>query len=132
MILPGLVLPVVVAVVSVHFRLRSPVWVVGLCLAQSAQLAGDLATYQSSWYHEVQIKEIRAMVDWVEDHVPEGEPIASDFLNSTAILAGTGIQIIPPATELVPPVSAVYRPLRAAGERGSKAHAHFDRTRGTH
>lgn len=98
-ILPGLLLPVAVAWCGVKGsdrwaspRTRSVITaaVLGLIVVQAADCADRIRAFESSWYRPAQRQEeLRALVRAIPGLVPEGEAIASDFMNSTAILAHT-------------------------------------------
>jgi hypothetical protein len=49
---------------------------------------------QNNWYNPGHVRELRELVRAVREHVPEGEPIAADEVNSTALLAHTGHPIL--------------------------------------
>lgn len=93
--LPGLLLPVVGALAMARFgspRPRSAL--VGLAivavLLQGAESVRYLKARPLSWYLPAQRQaEIRALVEAIPPLVPEGDAIAADFMNSTAILAHT-------------------------------------------
>jgi len=60
----------------------------GIVIAQALLLAGHLRAFASPWYRPaVRQAEIAELVRRVPEVVPEGEAVAADFMNSTAILA---------------------------------------------
>jgi hypothetical protein len=91
-ILPSLTLPVVAAVLLSRTRAGIP---------RTAMIAGGLAAQVvlfSVWLKDLRIPwyeppsrnaELAHALDWIERHVPPGEPLAADFVNSTAVLAHT-------------------------------------------
>jgi len=96
-VLPGMVTPVVAALVLRRARPRSLGW--GLMsagvLGQAAYVAILSAGYVNPWYWPPQrIAELARTIDAVEAHVPAGEAVAADFVNSTAILAHTRRPIV--------------------------------------
>ena len=103
-ILPGLLLPVAFAVAAERAWSRSSsmgrkqLLAAGLALVsitQSWSAFGRASSFRSSWYDPPQRRDdLRALVQALPRLVPEGEPIASDFVNSTAILAHTGHAIV--------------------------------------
>ncbi|MBK7875580.1 MAG: hypothetical protein IPJ77_07490 [Planctomycetes bacterium] len=98
-ILPGLLLPVALASSAAGIAERCSsagrrqllaVGVGALLLVQVADVADRVRGFQSSWYEPAERQqEIRALVRALPALVPEGEAVASDFMNSTAILAHT-------------------------------------------
>ncbi|MBI5362088.1 MAG: hypothetical protein HZA53_02845 [Planctomycetes bacterium] len=98
-ILPGLLLPVAVAGccsewsarwASQRARTGIAAALVGLVFVQAADCADRVRGFESSWYRPPQRQqELRALVRALPSLVPDGEAIASDFMNSTAILAHT-------------------------------------------
>jgi len=102
-LLPGLLLPVV-GVLGLASILRSgPRSILGglavlAVLLQGVECVRSLKDRPLSWYLPAQRQaEIRALIEAIPSLVPEGEAIAADFMNSTAILAHTdhGIVIQP-------------------------------------
>lgn len=66
-----------------------------LLLWQGVSFFDWKGNHQLSWYRpERHTLEIAQMVQAIEDHVPEGEAVACDFINSTAVLAWTGRPIV--------------------------------------
>ena len=101
-VLPGLLLPVAAAL-----SVRSLVsWIAGNRRGiETATLVGVLALHAyffqvwtsahfMPWYYPGHRYEIAALIEAIEQHVPEGEAIAADFVTSTAILAETGRPIV--------------------------------------
>lgn len=96
-IVAGLAAPV--AAVVVLARLRRGSLRDGLIVAAGAlQLyvfAGWVKHHEIAWYlPPSRNADLAAMVDWVERNIPAEEPIAADFVTSTAILAHTRHPII--------------------------------------
>ena len=105
-ILSGVVAPVLVAVMlqrlldgrslldetsSARPASRSSwaIWSGGIVLAHAAFMGSVLERYPMPWYIPVQQQEMPPLFQWIRNHVPDGEPIAADYLNSTAILCHT-------------------------------------------
>jgi hypothetical protein len=95
MVLPG-IFGCVAAAVLLHRTVhrQQGAWMIGLLAVQGAVFQTQVSGYQTPWYHEQQITEIGALLDWVDDNVPDDEAIVSDFINSTAILAHCGNPIV--------------------------------------
>jgi hypothetical protein len=96
-LLPGILLPVIGACWLA--RMTRPVRAVALALAllaiQALCFDAFIREHRISWYRPPQRQqEIAALVASVREIVPEGEAIASDFMNSTAILAHTRHPIV--------------------------------------
>ena len=92
-ILPGLLLPVASVVALARWRRRR----LALGLASAALVLQALSflnfarAFESSWYLPPgRQTEIATLLGWLRTHVDPSEPIVADFVNSTAILAGTG------------------------------------------
>ena len=96
-ILAGLCVPAVAAILFARVarvRLARGVFVaaVALQLLWFWSWAGRTAI---SWYQPPgRQAEIAALVEWIADNVDSTEPIAADFMNSTAILAQTGNPVV--------------------------------------
>jgi len=94
-LLPGLLLPAVAAWSMARFSRSRPRAILGglaflAVLLQGAETVRFLKARPLSWYLPAQRQaEIRALVDAIPALVPEGEAVAGDFMNSTAILAHT-------------------------------------------
>jgi Q-cell neuroblast polarisation len=96
-LLPGILLPVIAAC-SLQI-IRRPATSIGLALGllaiQACFFASFLDQHQISWYRPPQRqREIAGLVARIPRLVPAGAPIASDFMNSTAILAHTRHPIV--------------------------------------
>jgi len=98
-ILPGLLAPVLAAVLLA--RIPSRALAGGLAvvaLAGQAHLQIDLVLDQDvawyAWPGPERIAERVQLLDWIDANVPADQAIASDFLNSAAILAHTGHPIV--------------------------------------
>lgn len=89
LILPAVLLPAAAAAWAArHPRGRSIATV--LLLTQAALFAQHLRTQELSWYKPPgRQAELAAMIAAVSQHVPPGEAVATDFMNSTAILTHT-------------------------------------------
>ncbi len=95
MIVPGLILPAVAATLCAE-RSRTILGIfLAILLGQALLFARFLHRHEIYWYQPAgQRQEIAELVRWIPEHLPEGEPIAADFVNSTAILAHTGRPIV--------------------------------------
>lgn len=99
-LLAGLLLPVVGALAMARFFRSGPRTILGglavvAVLLQGGECVRFLKERPLSWYLPTQRQaEIRALVEAIPSLVPEGEPIASDFMNSTAILVHTDHPIV--------------------------------------
>lgn len=95
-ILPGLLTPVVAVVVLKRLKpsLGITAMMLGI-LAQSAERLYVLPRYVIPWYEPpARNAELANVVNWIPEHIPPGEAIASDFVNSTSILANTRHPVI--------------------------------------
>ncbi len=94
LVLPGMLLPALLAWWAAASRPRAVAAAIGVAL-QVAVFAAQVADHALSWYwpHERQI-EIARVVQAVRRLVPDGEPVAADFMTSTAILAHTRHPIV--------------------------------------
>jgi hypothetical protein len=99
-LLPALLLPVVGALALARASRSGPRAILGGLAVVALALQGFLCVRSLeerpiAWYLPAQRqKEIRALVEAIPGLVPEGEAIAADFMNSTAILAHTGHPIV--------------------------------------
>jgi hypothetical protein len=95
-ILPGLLTPVVAVVVLRKLKPRIGITVMALGIAaQAVDRAYVLPQYVIPWYQPPgRNTELAHVVEWIPEHIPNGEAIASDFVNSTAILANTRHPVI--------------------------------------
>jgi hypothetical protein len=100
-ILAAVLLPVACALVAARAYPRRP-WLVG-ALAAALLWLPPLPSFRAyvahmpqtnAWYNPEHARELRALVAAIRAHVPAGVPIASDEVNSTAILAHTGHPIL--------------------------------------
>lgn len=97
-VLPALLLPALAAILlarrgpSGAAPARWPAALLGgAVLLQGWAFAGYAGETRIAWYADrAQTRELEKLVAWVDVHVPPGEPIVADFVNSTAILAHTG------------------------------------------
>ena len=72
-----------------------PALVVVVGFGQALAFQDWCTSHRLSWYRpESRNLEIARMIEAVRDLVPEGEAVAGDFMNSTAILAQTGHPIV--------------------------------------
>ena len=96
-VLPALILPLLgaIALAGIASAPRRRALATLLLLGQGALFTWMMSGYENSWYrpHGRQ-EEIARMVEAVERLVPEGEAVAGDFMNSTAILAHTSRPIL--------------------------------------
>lgn len=66
-----------------------------LTLAQAGRFASFVREHRIDWYLPAQARaELTRLVEYVRAHVPPEEPIAGDFVNSTALLAHTRNPIV--------------------------------------
>ncbi len=94
-VLPGMLVPVAavlalpwIAVGGVSRTRAATAVLAGIALVQGAWLGQRLAHFQSAWYQPPERQtELRALLDALPSLVPADEAIATDFMNSTAILA---------------------------------------------
>lgn len=96
-VLPGLFAPAVAAVGLAAWRRRGlALGLFGVLLLVQANLfAGFVRGHESVWYlPPVAQAELRALLEWVDANLPADEPIAGDFLSSTALLAHTRRPIV--------------------------------------
>ena len=96
-LLPGFLLPAVAGWALARrpsVRPFLPLLALAAVLAQGIAGVRYLSGRPLSWYSPLQVAEIRALVEAIPARVPEGEAIAADFVNSTAILAHTGHGIV--------------------------------------
>lgn len=100
-ILAAAVLPVASAVAAARLlvrrpRLAAPLTAALLCLPALAPFRAfrERMPLTNAWYNPDHVRELRQLVGAVREHVPEGEPVAADEVNSTAILAHTGRPIL--------------------------------------
>jgi hypothetical protein len=95
-VLTGLLAPPVAAWTLARLRSRSlaVACASGALLVQASLFAGFVREHRIGWYQPVQEAELAALVRAIPALVPEDEAIASDFVNSTAILAHTRRPIV--------------------------------------
>src|SRR5688572_25451590 len=82
---------------SVHRPRLVPALAAVLLLVPPALTFGELrrlVSKQNSWYNREHVQELRAALAAIRAHVPAGEPVASDEVNSTALLAHTAHPIL--------------------------------------
>ncbi len=92
-ILPTLVAPVILALGLQRIKLvpLRAVLIIGGLAWQLQGFGTWLTSYQIPWYLPAdRNKELAEVLRWIEGNVPGDEPIASDFITSTAILAHAG------------------------------------------
>lgn len=92
-VLAGLLAPTLLGIAGAAWAERATrrSFAVGLAalglLLQAAVFARFVARHEIYWYAPAaRGQEIAALVRWVDEHVPDEEAVASDFVNSTAIL----------------------------------------------
>jgi len=89
LILPAALLPAAVAAWTARHR-SGRILAGALLLIQAALFANHLKTLELSWYKPPgRQAEISGMLAAISTHVPDGEAVATDFMNSTAILTHT-------------------------------------------
>ena len=96
-VLPGLLAPVAAASGCASSPRRAPALALfgALVLAQAVSFAGFVRGHAIAWYQPLPARaELAALIDWVGANVPPDEPIAGDFVNSTALLAHTRRPIV--------------------------------------
>lgn len=95
LVLPALVTPAIAVALLARAPLqpRAP-WIAGLAAAQALLFAGVMSGRQSLWYFPVQQDELANVVHFVRHQLPSEGAIASDFVNSPALLAGTRHPIV--------------------------------------
>lgn len=95
-VLEGLLAPVVVAVLLSSLRLPSALpWMLGLSLAQLGLFSAVLPSLARwTWYQPIERRNLTQFLDWARDHTDGRSAIATDFINSPAILAHTGHAVI--------------------------------------
>lgn len=96
-VLVGLLAPVCAALAFARWprRGRALALFAGLTLAQAAVFASFVRELRIDWYLPARARaELAALVEYVRAHVPPAEPIAGDFVNSTALLAHTRNPIV--------------------------------------
>jgi len=97
LVLPGLVLPVVCAVLLARLRAstgEARAWAAGLAAAQVLCAVAILPGRQAQWYFPVQQDEIEAVLGFMESHVPADAPVAAEFVTGPAVLALRGNPIL--------------------------------------
>lgn len=93
-VLPGLILPWFVGLAAARKTKPGTAGLI-LLVIQGVLFARWTARFELGWYRPaLRQQEIAAMVQAVRIAVPDGEPIAADFMNSTAILAHTKHPIV--------------------------------------
>ncbi len=98
-ILLGLCVPLLLIVVhralDERRRATALACIAVLALVQAASFARDLAQWELDWYMPVwRQDELAETVHWIAANVAPGEAVAADFVNSPAILAGSGASIV--------------------------------------
>jgi hypothetical protein len=96
-VLVGLLAPTCAALAFARWERRGLALVLfgGLTLVQAALFAGFVGAHRIAWYPPGPARaELTALVEFVRANVPPDEPIAGDFVNSTALLAHTRHPIV--------------------------------------
>ena len=96
-VLAALVTPVAAIVMLRALRVESlrTLLIVLAPLVQLSVFGGWIEHHQIEWYLPPwRNAELAELIGWIEKNVPEGEPIAADFVTSTAILAHTRHPIV--------------------------------------
>ncbi len=96
-VLPGLLAPAVAAVGLSRWPRRGlALGLFGaLVLVQAGRFTDFVRGHESAWYLPRPAQaELRAVIEWVNANLPPDEPIAGDFLSSTALLAHTRRPIV--------------------------------------
>lgn len=95
LVLPALLGPVVAAAwLARTGAAPRAAWMAGLLLAQALLFAGVMSGRQSVWYFPVQQEELASAVRFVRAELGDDGAVASDFVTSGAILAGTRHPIV--------------------------------------
>jgi len=97
LVLPALTLPLLgaIALAGIASAPGRRALAAVLLVGQGGLFAWTMSSYENPWYRPAgRQEEIARMVEAVERLVPEGEAIAGDFMNSTAILAHTARPIL--------------------------------------
>ncbi len=91
LVLPAMLAgPLLVALVTTLPERARAAGLVGALAVQAALLASYLHAYRIPWYQPpVRQQELAAVVDAVQRLVPEGEAVATDFVNGPALLVRT-------------------------------------------
>ncbi len=94
--LEGLLAPVVAAVLLSSLRLPAALpWMLGLSLTQLGLFSAGLPSLsRHTWYPTVERENLTQFLDWAREHTDGRSAIATDFINSPAILAHTGHAVI--------------------------------------
>lgn len=90
-ILPGLLAPLLLGLAGAAWERRAPrlarSLAASLLLLQAAAFARFVAGHEIYWYAPAaRGQELASLVRWIDAHVPDEEAVASDFVNSPAIL----------------------------------------------
>jgi hypothetical protein len=95
-VLPGLLAaPLAALAVVALVPRRASLALATLCALEAWVFAGFLREHRIGWYlPPVRQAEIAQLVLALPRHVPEGEAVVADFVNSTAVLAHTGRPIV--------------------------------------
>lgn len=100
-ILAAVLLPLASVLVAARWRAGRERLVAGLAalllLGPPALWFGELmrvTAHENTWYNPEHVGELRQTLDAIRKFVPAGEPVSSDEVNSTAILAHTGHPIL--------------------------------------
>ncbi|MEM7311208.1 MAG: hypothetical protein AAF682_31360 [Planctomycetota bacterium] len=95
-VLPGLALPTLAALALARRPTRPAAAIAGVALAaQALVFVPFLSSHELSWYKPPgKAEELQALLTKLPDLVPPDEPICSDFVNSTSILAHTRHPIV--------------------------------------
>jgi hypothetical protein len=91
-VIPGMLLPVVGACALQRWRnaTTAAVLAIGVLVVQAIVFERFRRTHEISWYRPPHRQaELAELVRRVPELVPDGAPIAADFMNSTALLAHT-------------------------------------------
>jgi hypothetical protein len=92
LVLPALLAPALCAAACA--RWRAP-WIGAALLAQALLFAAHLSSYVIPWYQPpIREVELAELVRALPQYVPQGEAVATDFVNGTAVLLRTGRPIL--------------------------------------
>jgi len=100
-ILAAVLLPIASVAAAARWRARRPALVTVLATAALVVPPGlwfgellRLTSQQNTWYNPEHVRELRQALAAIRQHVPAGEAVSSDEVNSPAILAHTGHPIL--------------------------------------
>ena len=76
-------------------RRLAPLLLAAACVLMGLLIRASLSSHRITWYRPLERQtELARLIEALPPLVPEGEAVAADFVNSTAILAHTGRPIL--------------------------------------